>query len=166
MHFVSFFPFQSLADQIWLFHKTGEGKPKGIIYTYFVELPPSPPKLHTKFQGNQLSGSGEEDFFKVFTIHIYEHSGNLGNVTWIKYINFFPLLPGYEIYVKMAQNFLRRSPLTMLTDYKQVTLSFGQGHKWPWILEFNCSWIPLLFDIREHNSTRIMHFFRFSHSKA
>ena len=39
--------------------------------------------LHTKFQGNQPSGSGEEDFFKVFTI--YGHGGHLGHVTWMKY---------------------------------------------------------------------------------
>ena len=35
--------------------------------------------LHTKFQGQQSIGSGEEDFFKVFTI--YWHSSNLGHVT-------------------------------------------------------------------------------------
>ena len=35
--------------------------------------------LHTKFQGHQPFGSGEEDFFKVFTI--YGHGGHLGHVT-------------------------------------------------------------------------------------
>ena len=34
--------------------------------------------LHTKFQGHQSFGSGE-DFFKVFTI--YGHGGHLGHVT-------------------------------------------------------------------------------------
>ena len=33
--------------------------------------------LHTKFQGNWLSGSGEEDFFFVF-FTIYGHGGHLG----------------------------------------------------------------------------------------
>ena len=42
--------------------------------------------LHTKFQGNQPSGSGEEDFFKVFTI--YGHGSHLGHVQ-----TFFPPLP-------------------------------------------------------------------------
>ena len=31
--------------------------------------------LHTKFQGHQSFGSGEEDFFKVFTI--YGHGGHV-----------------------------------------------------------------------------------------
>ena len=42
--------------------------------------------LHAKFQDHRTSGSGEEDFFKVFTI--YGHGGQLGHVTWTIYINF------------------------------------------------------------------------------
>ena len=42
--------------------------------------------LHTKFHGNWPTGSGEEDFLKVFTI--YSHGGHLGHVTWTIYINF------------------------------------------------------------------------------
>ena len=42
--------------------------------------------LHAKFQDQRTSGSGEEDFFKVFTI--YGHGGQLGHVTWTIYINF------------------------------------------------------------------------------
>ena len=46
--------------------------------------------LHTKFRENRSTGSGEEDFLKVFTI--YGHGGHLGYVTWTIYINFrFPL---------------------------------------------------------------------------
>ena len=45
--------------------------------------------LHTKFQGNWLSGPGEA--FKVFTI--YGHDGHLGDVTWTNYANInFPIL--------------------------------------------------------------------------
>ena len=33
-----------------------------IIYTNFIEL--TPQMLHTMFQGNQPSGSGEEDFLR------------------------------------------------------------------------------------------------------
>ena len=47
---------------------------------------PASPMLHTKFRGNRLAGSGEEDFLKVFAI--YSHGGHLGHVTWIIYINF------------------------------------------------------------------------------
>ena len=42
--------------------------------------------LHAKFQNHRPSGSGEEDFLKVFAI--YSHSGHLGHVTLIIYINF------------------------------------------------------------------------------
>ena len=34
---------------------------------------------HTKFQDHGSIGSGEEDFFKVFTI--YGHGGHVGQVT-------------------------------------------------------------------------------------
>ena len=45
--------------------------------------------LHAKFQDHRISGSGEEDFLKVFTI--YGHGGHLGHVTWTIYTNFcFP----------------------------------------------------------------------------
>ena len=42
--------------------------------------------LHAKFQDHRTSGSGEVDFFKVFTI--YGHGGHLGHVTWTIHINF------------------------------------------------------------------------------
>ena len=35
--------------------------------------------IHAKFQDHRISGSGEEDCFKDFTI--YGHSGHLGHVT-------------------------------------------------------------------------------------
>ena len=35
--------------------------------------------LHTKFRENRPTGSGEEDFRRVFTI--YGHGGHLGHVT-------------------------------------------------------------------------------------
>ena len=37
--------------------------------------------LHTKFRENQLAGSGEEDFLRVFTV--YGCGGHLGHVTSI-----------------------------------------------------------------------------------
>ena len=42
--------------------------------------------LHTKFQGNQSIGSGEEDCLSFFTI--YGHGGHLGHVTLFICINF------------------------------------------------------------------------------
>ena len=46
---------------------------------------------HTKFRGNQSTGSREEDFWRVFTI--YGHGGHLANVTTIVSINFHFLVP-------------------------------------------------------------------------
>ena len=42
--------------------------------------------LPTKFQGDQSTGSGEEDFFKVF--NIYGYGGHVGHVTQLICINF------------------------------------------------------------------------------
>ena len=47
--------------------------------------------LHAKFQDHRTSGSGEEDFFKVFTI--YGHVGLLGHMNWTIYINFLSPFP-------------------------------------------------------------------------
>ena len=46
--------------------------------------------LHTKFQGVQSIGSGE-DFYKVFTM--YGHGGHFGHVIKLLYINFHSHLP-------------------------------------------------------------------------
>ena len=47
--------------------------------------------LHTKFNGNRPTGSGEKIFFKVSTI--YGHGGQLGHVTNITLTNFHFLVP-------------------------------------------------------------------------
>ena len=47
--------------------------------------------LHTKFRENRPAGSGEEDFWRVFTI--YGHGGHLGHVTQMprtKYCSPYP----------------------------------------------------------------------------
>ena len=57
------------------------------------------PTLHTKFRGIRSTGSGEEDFLKVFTI--YGHGGHLGHVTWTIYTIFgSPYLR--RLHIKMA----------------------------------------------------------------
>ena len=55
-----------------------------MIYTNFIELYCL--MLHAKFQNHRPSGSGEEDFLKVFAI--YSHGGHPGHVTLTIYINF------------------------------------------------------------------------------
>ena len=47
--------------------------------------------LHTKFRENRPAGSGEEDFWRVFTI--YGHGCHLGHVTSIMLITFYFLVP-------------------------------------------------------------------------
>ena len=42
--------------------KIGQGQPRVIIYTNYVEL--EFPMLHAKFQDHRTSGSGEEDFLR------------------------------------------------------------------------------------------------------
>ena len=44
------------------YHKIGQGKPRAIIYMNFVVLESQ--MLHTKFEGNRPSGSGE-DFLRI-----------------------------------------------------------------------------------------------------
>ena len=46
--------------------------------------------LHTKFRGNQPAGSGENYFWRVFTIPI--HGGHLGHVTSIMSSDFYFLV--------------------------------------------------------------------------
>ena len=58
-----------------------------MIYIYFVELHCL--MLHAKIQTHRPSGSGEEDFLKVFAI--YSHGGHLGHVTLTNYTNFHSL---------------------------------------------------------------------------
>ena len=47
--------------------------------------------LHTKFRGNRLASSEEEDFYRVFTI--YGHGSNLCQVTSIMSSDFHFLVP-------------------------------------------------------------------------
>ena len=47
--------------------------------------------LHTKFQDHRPFGSGDEDFFKVFTVH--GHGGHLGHMTWTIWTNFRSPVP-------------------------------------------------------------------------
>ena len=55
-----------------------------MFYITFVELQSS--MLYVMFQNHRPSGSGIEDFLKVFVI--YSPGGHLGHMTWTIYINF------------------------------------------------------------------------------
>ena len=56
-----------------------------MIYVNFEELYTL--MLHAKFQNHRPSGSEEEDFFKMFAVHIYSNGGHLGHATVIIFIN-------------------------------------------------------------------------------
>ena len=78
--------------------------------------------LHTKFRGNRLAGSGEEDFLRVFTI--YGRAGHLGHVTSIMSSDFHFLVPeSFHTKLRSAQWFLRKSSLNF---YTYTTLGQGQ----------------------------------------
>ena len=84
IHCLSVFPYKSLTYQSWPCHKLGQGHCKVIICINYDG--PACPMLHTKFQGHRPFGSGEEDFWRVFTI--YGRGGHLGHVTQIPGTNF------------------------------------------------------------------------------
>ena len=73
--------------------------------------------IHSKFQDHRTSDSGEDDFFKVFTI--YGHGGHLGHVTWTIYINFLSPFPR-RLHIKFGfdwpSGFRRRRRLKMVDN--------------------------------------------------
>ena len=95
--YVTFLPYKSVRDQIWPCRKTGQGQPRVNIWTNLVVLQYL--MLHTNFQGNQLFGSREEDFFKVFTI--YGYGGHIGHVTWTIWTNFHSPIP-WRLHMKFG----------------------------------------------------------------
>ena len=84
INFSEIFPFKCIRKQIWPWRKVGQGQPRIIIWTNLVGS--TTPMLHTKSQGHRPSGSGEEDFLRVFTI--YGRGGHLGHVTKTIWTNF------------------------------------------------------------------------------
>ena len=58
-------------------HKIGQDHPRVIILANYHGL--ETPVLHTKFRVKRPTGSGEDDFERVFTIG--GHGGQLGHVT-------------------------------------------------------------------------------------
>ena len=76
-----------------------------------------PHMLPAKYQPNPPGGSGEEDFWRVFTIFV--HGGHLEfQIKTILAIFSFPqcLDATYEIWLHLAQWFQRRSRLKVWTD--------------------------------------------------
>ena len=110
-----FFLWKSLSYKIWPCRKIGQGQPRVIIWTNYYGL--KSPMLHNKFRGNQSAGSGEEDFWRVFTI--YGRGGHLGHVTpdATNKLSFpLPKEAPHKIWLWLAKRFRRRRCLKMWTD--------------------------------------------------
>ena len=70
--------------------------------------------LHTKFRGNQPTGSGEDDFLRVFTI--YGRGGHFGHVDFaIKLEMPLPKEAPHKISTRSAKRFQRRRSLKLWT---------------------------------------------------
>ena len=65
IHCFTFFPYKSIRDQFWPYHKIGQGQPRVISWTNLVVLKHW--MLHTKFQGHRPFGSREENFLKFLS---------------------------------------------------------------------------------------------------
>ena len=83
IHCFQFFLQKSLKYQIWPCPKISLGQPNVIIWRNYDGLEFQ--MLHTKFWGNPSIGSGEEDFWRVFTT--YGRSSHLSHVISIMFMN-------------------------------------------------------------------------------
>ena len=101
MHYFSFAHSKAKGGKFDL--AVGHGQLTVIPYINFVVLEFQ--MLHTKFQGHWSGGSGEEGFFKVFTIYWY--GGHLGRDLHQIYKVSFPLCleAAYDIQLKLACSF-------------------------------------------------------------
>ena len=73
--------------------------------------------LHTEFQGHRSIASGEEDFYKFFTI--YGHGGHVGHVTQLICINFHshsPLSFHMSFGFKWPNCFCEKQVLTLKSE--------------------------------------------------
>ena len=114
------------VTEIWPCRKIGQGQPRVIIWTNYDGQESS--MLHTKFCGNQSTSSGEEDFWRVFTI--YGHGGHLGNVTTIVSIYFHFLVPE-SLHIKFGfdwpSGFWEEPVLIFKCKWR-----WAKVKKWPW----------------------------------
>ena len=88
--------------------------------------------LHNKFHGNRSTSSGEEEFWRVFTI--YGHGRVFGHVTRIMSINVHFLVPE-SLHIKFDFDY----PSGF---WEKQVLSFVC--KWPWAKVKKCPWPSIL----------------------
>ena len=117
---------KNLSYQIWPCRKIGQGHSRVIIWTNFDRQ--KSPMLHTKIRRNRAVGSGEEEFWRVFTI--YGRGGHLGHVTSIMSSNLHVLVPE-SFHTKFVLD--RHSSFwENLVWIFVCTQSWAMVKKWPW----------------------------------
>ena len=122
-----FFPYKSLCDQIWPWHKRGQSQPRVIIWTTLVVL--AYMMLHTKFQGHGSIGSWEEDFLRFLP---YKGIAAM-LIMWPDFVykcSFIFLKLSYEFCFQLAQPFLRKKQVLTLKSEWPLT----KVKEWPWLL--------------------------------
>ena len=112
----TFFPYKSIRDQIWPCRKIGQGQPRVIVWTNLVVL--EHPMLHTKFQGHRPFDSGEADVLRFLPYMGMAAILVMWHGPFEQIFVPHPMEALYEIWVWLAQRFLRRRCLKSgrLTD--------------------------------------------------
>ena len=81
--------------------------------------------LNTKFQGHRFIGSGEENFFEVFTIYGQgSHVGHVAQFICIKFSFLFSLKLSYDIWFQIALLFMRKTSFNF-----EIWMTFDQGQR-------------------------------------
>ena len=126
IHCFRLFPRKSLCFQNWPCRKIGQGHPMVIIWSNYDGLESQ--MLHTKFRENWPAGSGEKNFWVVFTI--YGRGGHLGNVTWISRSNFrlpYPWMLHIKFHFDWPSSFREEDLWKVCMENRLAKVK-----RWPW----------------------------------
>ena len=124
--------FKSPRDQIWPWQIVGQGQPWVTIWTNLVGL--SHLMSHTKFQGNQPSGSGEEDFLRFF-----QYMGIMAILFWKNamshlYLIQYPKRPNLTL-TKMGRRSTKGHHLKKFSSTQSTDTTYqvsSQSAQWFW----------------------------------
>ena len=161
IHCFHFFLKKSLSYQIWPCRKIGQGHSRVIIWANYDGLETL--MLHIKFHGNRPASSGEEDFWRFFSI--YWHGGHLGQVTRIMLTNFHFLVP--ESFQTKFSSEWPSSFWENLVWIFECTRPWAKVKKWPWpsiltyLHDLNKLFVSTNFQVTGFNSFWKIHCFHF-----
>ena len=116
----TFFPYKSIRGQIWPCNKIGQGQPRVIIWTNLVVIKHL--MLHIKFQGHWPFGSGEDGFYHIWACRP-SWSCDQDHLNKLSFPH--PMETPYEIWLQLAQWFLRRCLKVWMID-RQMTEASSQ----------------------------------------